>query len=242
MKPPRNASQYRDEVLKYSDRSYTKTIFQGFIYRFLQELFKHDETHLSEEFPDLDNHTLAHLTCFNPASQQQNSQYSYSQLNNLLNTPLPSKRSGQLLFLGGHLTGSWIASIGAKYGIAPEFFRRHIHVWRSSRGTVLHAAPTLPSACAQAGTTLRINTCGKSTRSFGPLSLASRRQMLPERLFHHPTVLTPAPGSAYIRGHAHVGDLEFLIEQDISITIQSDGEGWTGQFDMFVLLPSIATD
>jgi hypothetical protein len=53
--------------------------------------------------------------------------------------------------------------------------------------------------------------------------------MLPERFVHNPAVLTPAPGSSFLRGYAYLGDSEFIIEQDISITIESDGEGWTGQ-------------
>jgi hypothetical protein len=105
------------------------------------------------------------------------------------------------------------------------FCGRHIHLWRSSRGAVLYAVPTLPSVSSQAGITLRINTCGESTRLLGNLSLSSRLQMLPERFFHVPKVLTPAPGSAYIRGHAYLGDWRVLIEQDMSITIESDGEG-----------------
>jgi hypothetical protein len=54
--------------------------------------------------------------------------------------------------------------------------------------------------------------------------------MLPEQFIHVPKILTPALVSAYIRGHAYLGDWRFLIEQDISITVESDGEGWTGQF------------
>lgn len=53
--------------------------------------------------------------------------------------------------------------------------------------------------------------------------------MLPDRFIQIPKILTPAPGSAYIRGHAYLGDWRFLIEQDISITVESDGEGWTGE-------------
>jgi hypothetical protein len=53
--------------------------------------------------------------------------------------------------------------------------------------------------------------------------------MLPDRFVHNPAVLTPAPGSSFLRGYAYLGDSEFIIEQDISITIESDGEGWTGQ-------------
>jgi hypothetical protein len=226
---PRTASEYRDQVIKYSERSYTETLFQGFIYRFLQELLKHDETNLTKQFPDLDHHTLAHLSSLQSDGAHESTHYSYSKLQNLVEVPLPKKQSGQLLFLGGHIPGSWIASIGAKYGIAPEFFRRHIHLWRSSHGAVLYAVPTLPSVNARAGITLRIDTSGGSSRSSGNLSLSSRRQMLPERFVHNPAVLTPAPGSSFLRGYAYLGDSEFIIEQDISITIESDGEGWTGQ-------------
>ncbi|EAT82471.2 hypothetical protein SNOG_10136 [Parastagonospora nodorum SN15] len=64
MKSPRQANEYRNAIIQYSERSYTKTIFQGFIYRFLQELLKQDETDLDKQFPDLDEHVLAHLSVF----------------------------------------------------------------------------------------------------------------------------------------------------------------------------------
>lgn len=239
MKLPRTAAAYRDEVLKYSDRSFTKTIFQGFIYRFLQELLRHDESHIHEEYPDLNDYTLGHLATFHADEPYETSQYSYSQLKDLVATPLPKKRSGQVLFLRGHLPGSWVAAVGARYGISAEYFRRHIHLWRASHGAVLYAVPTMPSVCSQVGITLRINTYGKSTRSLGSPALVSRRRMLPELFFQNPTILTPAPGSTYIRGHAYLGDQEFLIEQDISITVESDGEGWSGQHTHHDLRPDI---
>jgi hypothetical protein len=231
MKPPRSAEDYRRAIIKYGERSYTKTLFQGFIYRFLVELLSYDETGLSKKFPDLDDHTLAHLSVFEsgPETLHHTSQYTYSKLQELIDTPLPAKGVGPLLFIGGHIPGSWIAGVGAKFGIPPEFFRRHIHLWRSAQGAVLYAIPTLPSVNSRIGIPLRINTGGDSVRPLGKLSLASRRNTLPERFFQNPHVLNPAPGSTYIRGHAFLDDSEFLIEQDISITIESDGEGWTGE-------------
>jgi hypothetical protein len=237
---PRTANEYRDQIIKYSERSYTKTLFQGFIYRFLQELLKHDESDLAEQFPDLNDHTLAHLSSFQSDGAHESSQYSYSQLQNLVKHSLPKKGSSQMLFLGGHVPGSWISAIGAKYGIAPEFFRRHIHLWRSSHGAVLYAVPTLPSVSMRAGITLRLNTSGGtcSTGSLGNLSLVSRRQLLPDRFVHNPSVMTPAPGSTFLRSYSYLGDSEFIIEQDVSITIESNGEGWTGQcLSNFPLLP-----
>jgi hypothetical protein len=231
MKIPRTANEYRNQIIEYSERSYTKTLFSGFIYRFLQELLKHDESDLATQFLDLNDHTLAHLSSFQSSGTHESCQYSYSHLQSLLEIPLPRKRAGQILFLSGHVPGSWIVGIGAKYGIAPEFFRRHIHLWRSSHGAVLYAVPTLPSVSMRAGITLRLTTSGEtgSMGSLGNLSLASRRQLLPDRFVHNPSVLTPAPGSTFLRSYSYLGDAEFLIEQDISITIESDGEGWTGR-------------
>lgn len=231
MRLPRSANEYRREIIKYGERSYTKTIFQGFIYRFLVELLKTDESDLSKKFPDLNEHTLAHLSTFRAGreSSHELSQYSYSGLQDLVDRPLPTKGVGQVLFLGGHMPGSWIASIGAKFGIAPEYFRRHIHLWRSSRRAILYAITTLPSVDSRCGVPLRITNSGDSVRPLGSLALSSRNTLLPERYVHNPSVLTPAPGSTYIRSYAFLDDAQFLIEQDISITIESDGEGWTGK-------------
>jgi hypothetical protein len=229
---PKDANQYRDDILKYGERSYTKTIFQGYVYRFLVELLRHDETDLYKEWPDLDDYALAHVSSFQVdthSANHQSSKYRYSQLQDLLCAPLPSEGCGQVVFLGGHLSGSWIAALGARYEIAPEFFRRHIHLWRSSQGPVLYAVPTLPSTSVQAGIALRINTVAGSARPLGKLSLALRRKLLPERWCHNPTISLAAPGSTYTRGHTYLDDAHILIEQDISITINPCGDGWTGQ-------------
>ncbi|KAF2024788.1 hypothetical protein EK21DRAFT_77953 [Setomelanomma holmii] len=62
MRPSRNANEYRDAILSYGERSYTKTMFHGFIYRFLVELLKNDETELEKKCLDLNEYTLAHFT------------------------------------------------------------------------------------------------------------------------------------------------------------------------------------
>lgn len=232
MKPPRDASQYRDDILRYGERSYTKTIFQGYVYRFLVELLRHDETDLSKEWPDLDDYALAHVSQFSVDTHipgHLSSKYKYSQLQDLLRVALPSKGGGQVVFLGGHLSGSWLAALGARYEIAPEFFRHHIHLWRSSQGPVLHAVPNLPSTSVQTGIALRINTVAGSVRPLGKKSLALRRKLLPERFYHNPTISLLAPGSTYTRGHTYLDDALILIEQDISITVKPCGDGWTGQ-------------
>ncbi|CAO2655277.1 Nn.00g103410.m01.CDS01 [Neocucurbitaria sp. VM-36] len=230
MKFPRSSDDYRQLVFEYALRSYSKTIFQGFIYRFLVELLREDNTALTAKFPDLDAYDLAHLSAYQSGSQSaryKSNTFSFSQLESLVNIPLPEKGQGHVLFLCGHLPGSWISSIGAKYGITPEFFRRHVHLWRSSEGPVLHSAPRLPSVTADKGLLLRINTQGYSIRPPSNLSFVERRKLLPDFIEATPLRLAAAPGSSYVRGHAFLGDSQFLIEQDISITIESEGDSWT---------------
>jgi len=65
------------------------------------------------------------------------------------NLHFPLEQQGLVLFLCGHMSGSWVSAVGAKYGIVPEFFRRHMHLWRSLEGSVLYAVPRLLSAACR---------------------------------------------------------------------------------------------
>lgn len=235
MPPRKTASQYREDLLTYHDRSYTKTIFQGYIYRFLKELFLRDETRFTSEFPDLDTYPLASLSTFtsSPNPTHTSTQYTYSQLHSLTAHPLPPKNTGQVLFLTGHMPGSWVAGIGARFNIAYEFFRRHIHIWRSAQGAVMYAVSNLPSADEASGLGLRVNTGVFFTGPLKHARMASRRNILPERAFHNPMTLEVPPGSAYLRGHVPIDEEHFYLEQDVSIVVRGseEGEGWTGEFD-----------
>ena len=133
MTPPRNAADYRANVLQYGTRSYTKTLFHGFIYRFLVALLRDDDTDLPRRFPDLDVYDLAHLSMYSDdpqISEHQSRHFTFSQRQNLAEIPMPKTGNGHVLFLCGHMPGSWVSAVGAKYGIGPEFFRHHIHLWR----------------------------------------------------------------------------------------------------------------
>jgi hypothetical protein len=65
--------------------------------------------------------------------------------------------SANLLFLRGYPSPEWINTIGAKFSIDPEFFRRHLD-FRNATGTSSDfSLPTLPSATVNM-TRLRIST------------------------------------------------------------------------------------
>jgi len=139
-------------MLDFESRSYTRTMFHGYIYRFLAELFRDDDVTLAKKYPDVGHYEIAHLTEYEATAQSEAhtvSRYSYSQLQELVESPLPTEQQGHVLFLCGHMSGSWVSAVGAKYGIVPEFFRRHMHLWRSLEGSVLHAIPRSPSAACR---------------------------------------------------------------------------------------------
>lgn len=236
MRPPRTTEEYRKFILEYGSRTYTQTIFQGYIYRFVAELLREDDTVLPQRYPDLDDYALAQSIIYqNNTPKYQSKQLTFSQVHEIVNSPYPSKGQGQVLFLFGHLPGSWISAIGAKFGIAPEFFRRHIHLWKSSEGSVFYSVPRLPST--RKGLALRINAQGLSARPFGSVSLTERRKLLPETYQINPSCLGVAPGTSYLRGHAILSDYQFIIEQEISLTIEREAGGWTGQcFDAYETL------
>jgi len=233
------AQGYCQHILNYAARSYTRTLFFGYHYRFLAELLRADEAHLPKQYSDLEAYHLGHLSVYGPpchgSEQYQRHSYKYSQLQDLVAAPPPSKGQGQVLFLNGHLPGSWICEVGAKYNIAPEFFRQHIHLWRSTDGPVLHAITRTPYATSNKGLLLRLNTQGNFGKnklpvdSFSSLILQARRRLLPDDVEWMPRRLPAAPGCSYIRGHAYLSNLQFVIEQDVSITVESNGDGWTGE-------------
>jgi hypothetical protein len=232
------AERYRQNILSYATRSYTRTIFSGYHYRFLAELLGADESHLPQQCTDIDAYHLANLATYGVSTdgiQHRGESYSYSQLPALMISAPLNKGQGQILFLKVHLPGSWICEIGAKYNIAPEYFRQHIHLWRSVQGPVLHAITRAPSATYNKGLLLRINTHGYSAKQnlsmdpFSSLILSARRRLLPDDVEWMPARLAAAPGGSYVRGHAYLSNLQFVIEQDISITIEPNGDGWTGE-------------
>lgn len=106
MKPPRSAEEWKTWVLDYRTRHESRSLFDGFIYRFLAEILRDDDTALPTKYPDLDSYYLAHFTWYQKEpqpSQHRSATYTFSQLQDLIRNPLPRKGEGQVLFLCGHL-------------------------------------------------------------------------------------------------------------------------------------------
>ena len=65
-----------------------------------------------------------------------------------------------LLFLRGHPTPEWLCTVGARFRVDPEYFRRHMDLNLSPGSTNRFTSPSLPSVTSNF-VTLRITTIGK---------------------------------------------------------------------------------
>ncbi|RDW79836.1 hypothetical protein BP6252_04474 [Coleophoma cylindrospora] len=59
---------------------------------------------------------------------------------------LPVGGSGQLVFIRGFISPSWVSAIGSKYNIDPEFFRRHMDFLSASIDRHAYSFPSLASS------------------------------------------------------------------------------------------------
>jgi hypothetical protein len=57
-----------------------------------------------------------------------------------------SAGSGQLVFIRGFISPSWVSAIGSKYNIDPEFFRRHMDFLSGCIGRHAYCFPSLASS------------------------------------------------------------------------------------------------
>ncbi|KAJ5715177.1 uncharacterized protein N7483_012358 [Penicillium malachiteum] len=57
-----------------------------------------------------------------------------------------SENSGQLVFIHGFISPSWVSVLGSKYNINPEFFRRHMDFLSINDGRHCYSFPSLTSS------------------------------------------------------------------------------------------------
>lgn len=85
----------------------------------------------------------------------------------------PAEGFGQIVFIRGFLSPSWVAAIGSKYKIDPEFFRRHMDFLSPSIDRHAYSIPSLAS-CSNNIFRLCVNTL-LHRDDFGRQHLQSQR-------------------------------------------------------------------
>ncbi|KAJ5566024.1 hypothetical protein N7535_007662 [Penicillium sp. DV-2018c] len=73
-------------------------------------------------------------------------QYRQEQHQAFSTTTVPAAESGQIVFIRGFISPSWVSAIGSKYEIDPEFFSRHMDYLSASVARHSYSFPSLASS------------------------------------------------------------------------------------------------
>lgn len=140
--------------------------------------------------------------------------------------------SASLLFLRGYPSPEWLNTIGAKFSIDPEFFRRHLDFPNASGTSSDFSLPTLPSATFNM-TRLRINTLASRLDNWRASNqrlqgdLDRLREETAASFHKYLTALRRGrdvdvqPGDSIVRAFSILNHEYLSIEQDISIYVES---------------------
>lgn len=141
--------------------------------------------------------------------------------------PIPKPSSGQLVFMRGFASDSWLKTVGSQYRVDPEFFRRHLDFLHGKDYCDL---PTLPS---NGRNIIQLRLVDVFTRSI-PLTRAqirTARQRSQESIRNYQKTLgqSDVVGESIIRRLSVIDETFFAAEYNISIYIKgSHQRGWTG--------------
>lgn len=146
-------------------------------------------------------------------------------------TSVPAGDSGQIVFIRGFISPSWVSVIGSKYNIDPEFFRRHMDYLSASVERHSYSFPSLASSSNNifrlcVSTILHRDDFGgqdlQSQRSGQSIELASYKiqQLGSTRV---------SCGDSVVREHSTVCSSFSVIEQWISLCITKTNGSWAGK-------------
>jgi hypothetical protein len=152
-------------------------------------------------------------------------------------TSVPAKGAGQIVFIRGFISPSWVAAIGSKYGIDPEFFRRHMDFLSAS---IDRHAFSIPSLASSSSNLFRICVNTLVHRDdFGKQNLQSQRSNQSAELAAYKIQQLCSTkvccGDSLVREYSTICSSFSVIEQWISLCIAKTESGWTGKRQTCVL-------
>ncbi|OIW35544.1 hypothetical protein CONLIGDRAFT_710715 [Coniochaeta ligniaria NRRL 30616] len=143
-------------------------------------------------------------------------------------TSVPVDRLGQLVFVRGFLSPSWVSVLGSKYNIDPEFFRRHMDFLSASVDKHAYSFPSLASSSDNifrlcVSTLLHRDDYGgqdlQSQRARQAIELAAYRA---QQLSSNKVCC----GDSLVREYSTVCSRFSVIEQWISLYVTKTDGGW----------------
>ncbi|TVY55718.1 hypothetical protein LCER1_G002772 [Lachnellula cervina] len=143
-------------------------------------------------------------------------------------TSVSAGSSGQMVFIRGFISPSWVSAIGSKYNIDPEFFRRHMDFLSASIDRHAYSFPSLASSSNNIFR-LCVNTL-LHRDDFGGQDLQSQRSDQSIKLGIYKIQQLGSSrvccGDSLVREYSTVCSCFSVIEQWISICITKTDKGW----------------
>jgi len=158
-------------------------------------------------------------------------QYSQEQHEAFSAATVPAGGSGQLVFIRGFISPSWVSVIGSKYNIDPEFFRRHMDFLSAS---IDRHAYSFPSLASSSNNIFRLCVSTLLHRDdFGGQDLQSQRSDQSTELGTYKIQQLGSTrvccGDSLVREYSTVCSCFSVIEQWISLCITKKDRGWAGK-------------
>ncbi|GAB0137900.1 hypothetical protein EsDP_00006153 [Epichloe bromicola] len=140
----------------------------------------------------------------------------------------PAESFGQIVFIRGFISPSWMSVIGSKYNIDPEFFRRHMDFLSASIDRHAYSIPSLASSSNNIFR-LCVNTL-LDRDDFGKQDLQSQRLDESTELGTYKAQQLGSTrvccGDSLVREYSTVCSRFSVIEQWISLCVTKRDGGW----------------
>jgi hypothetical protein len=146
-------------------------------------------------------------------------------------TTVPEGGPGQLIFIRGFISPSWVSTIGSKYNIDPEFFRRHMDFLSAS---IDRHAYSFPSLASSSNNIFRLCVSTLLHRDdFGGQDLQSQRSGQSTELGTYKIQQLGSTrvscGDSLVREYSTLCSCFSVIEQWISLCVTKTDKGWAGK-------------
>ncbi|KAL7948776.1 hypothetical protein V8C42DRAFT_312303 [Trichoderma barbatum] len=185
-----------------------------------------DATLFASKFEDSHDLVIAYSSGEKKWDMQQYGQQEHEAFSAVTSIPLGG--AGQMVFIRGFISPSWVSAIGSKYNIDPEFFRRHMDFLSASIDRHAYSTPSLPSS-AKNLFRLCVNTL-LHRDDFGGQDLQSQRLEQSAELAKYKAQQLGSTrvccGDSLVREYSTVCSSFSVIEQWISLCITKTETGW----------------
>ena len=145
--------------------------------------------------------------------------------------PVSTVGTGQMIFIRGFISPSWVSAIGSKYNIDPEFFRRHMDFLSASTDRHSYSFPSLSSSSDNIFR-ICVNTL-LYRDDFRGEDLHSQRSNHSAELGTYKMQQLRSTkvccGDSLVREYTTVCSSFSVIEQWVSLCVSRTEKGWAGK-------------